>query len=84
MTTIVYLKVVEPEDTDSRYVWSGEKGEPVFEGAEPDQSLACGACRTMLARDVSTQTLAQRFEVPSRLTIQCACGATNLVLPSGA
>ena len=84
MTTTIYLKVVEPEDSDSRYVWSGEKGGPVFEGAEPGENLACGACQTVLARDVSRETLAQRFEVPARLTIQCACGATNLVLPPDA
>lgn len=84
MTTIVHLKVVQPEESDSRYVWSGEEGEPVFEGAEPDQSLACGACDIVLARSISKAALAERFDVPGRLTIRCACGATNLVFAADA
>ena len=80
MTTKLYLTVVDDADpsADMILTWTGKPGEPMFTGDEPDENLACGACKTVLARHVSTRTLHGKFSTRGRLIIECGCGAQNL------
>ena len=79
MTAKIYLNVVEPDEGDSTLVWDGGKGEPMFVGDEVDESLACGSCKAVLAKHMSTRTFFEKFSAPKRLVIQCGCGAHNVV-----
>ena len=79
MTAKLYLTVVEDADMTKDSILNftslpGMKG-------EDDESLACGRCKTVLCRNVSTRTVYSKFGAPNRLLIRCTCGATNL-LPS--
>lgn len=82
MTAKIYLKVVEPLDGDSTLIWDGEPGKPMFVGDEPDESLACGSCKTVVGKHISTQTMYDRFVTETRIVIRCGCGA-HLLLPAG-
>ena len=54
---------------------------PLMLGNE-DENLACGACKNVIARNVSTRTVHQRFGTAGgRLIARCPCGADN-VLPA--
>lgn len=76
MAAKIYLPVVEPTDQDS--ILTGHT--PVFKGDNPDENLACGDCKTVVAKNVSTLELGARFVSPSgRLLLQCECGAYNAV-----
>ena len=79
MTTKIYLTVVEPEEGDSTIMWDGPKGQPMLVGDEPDESYACGKCRSVLLKHISTKSLYSQFSTPKRLVFQCGCGAHNLV-----
>ena len=76
MSAKIYLPVVEREEGDA--VLANESGSELLRGDE-DENLACGACKKVLARGVSTRTIFTRFSTPHRLLLQCECGAHNLV-----
>ena len=47
--------------------------------AADEESLACGACKGVLAQNVSRRTLFDQFcSENGRLIIQCECGAYNV------
>lgn len=78
MTTKIYLPVVDDADPerDSIVRPKGDLKMPLFEGSDKDESLACGACKTVVARHVSTRTFGERFATGgARLLTQCECGA---------
>lgn len=75
MTAKIYLQVVDRQPDDTVLEWTGPKGEPMFSGREPDESLACGACKTIIGKHISTRTVHERFGSHSRLLFQCGCGA---------
>jgi hypothetical protein len=77
MSYEIYLKVVDPEETDSTLV---PDALPIFKGDE-DESLACGNCKEVIARGVSTKTFYERLSADHRLVVRCPCGAHN-VIPS--
>ena len=79
MTANLYLTVVDDADMTKDSILNftslpGLKG-------DDDESLACGRCKTVLCRNVSTKSVYSKFGAPNRLLIRCTCGAVN-VLPS--
>lgn len=43
-----------------------------------DENLVCGACKTIVARNLATRSLYERNSSKSgRLLIKCDCGALN-------
>lgn len=81
MAVKIYLSVVEPREGDTNIVLNAP-GEPIFEGDE-DESLACGACKHVLARNVSARTISEKFQIEGRLVFVCQCGAHNLAPAQG-
>jgi hypothetical protein len=73
-----YLEVVEPQQGRDSVIPAARPGFPILKGAE-DQHLACGACKDILAWNVSAQGLRQTFLLVHRLILVCRCGAHNLV-----
>lgn len=78
MASKIYLKVVDFEAGDSVLVIAGKDG-VLMKGDNPDENLACGNCKTVIARHVSTRMLYERFTADKRLLCLCRCGAHNLV-----
>ena len=73
-----YLEVVTPNAGQDSVIAAAKPGFPLLKGLE-DQHLACGACRDVLAWNISQHTVAEMFVVVHRLILQCRCGAHNLV-----
>ena len=76
MPACIYLKVVEPQEDDGVLA---PKVFPMLRGKEHDEDIACGSCRQLIARCVSTRTLYLRYSTPKRLLIRCTCGAHNIL-----
>lgn len=76
----VCLEVVEPEEGRDCIVPVTEKSFPILKGKDSGH-LACGACRDVIAWNVSGDTARELFMVASRLLFRCRCGAHNLVRP---
>lgn len=76
MPAYIYLKLAEPDEDDSVLA---PKAFPVLHGNEHDENIACGSCRQLIARCVSTRTLHLRYSAPKRLLIRCTCGAHNVI-----
>ena len=77
MAAKIYLPIVEPTDEDS--VIGGAM--PVLVGDDPEENLACGRCKSVIAKNVSTLDLGKKFSSQSgRLILQCECGAHNAVV----
>lgn len=74
MAAKIYLKVVEREPSDTVLILP-PNGELLCSGHEPDENIACGACKTVIAKHISTRTLHERFGSESRMLFQCNCGA---------
>lgn len=54
-----------------------EAGTPMLSGAD-NENLVCGACKSIVARNVATRSLYERNSSESgRLLIKCDCGAFN-------
>lgn len=78
MAAKIYLPVVE-DLTDAAFVTAPQM--PLMIGNE-SENLACGKCKTVVFRNVSTFTVAQRLASSSgKLLLKCTCGA-HLLLPS--
>lgn len=75
MASKIYLNIVESLETDTTLLVDKL---PAFTGEE-DENLACGACKNVIGRNVSTRSLYERFAVPSRLIVRCLCGAHNAI-----
>lgn len=80
MAAKIYLPVVQPEEADSIIENSG-KSAVVFQGDELDENLACGSCKQIVGRRVSTATIYRKFRPESRLILHCLCGA-YILFPS--
>ena len=76
----VCLEVVEPEEGKDCIVAVTEASFPILKGKDFNH-LACGACRDVIAWNVSTDTAREMFLVAGRLLFRCRCGAHNLVRP---
>ena len=75
MANNIYLPLVDHADSVEDVIVEGDA--PVFRGRD-DENLACGACKTILARNTSTRTLYQRYcNGSGRLLLKCKCGALN-------
>ena len=81
MTAKIHLPATDNREGDTQFVWEGKPGKPAFVGTEPDESLACSNCGTVIGKHISTRTIRERFHAPKRLVFVCACG-TNLLLPA--
>ena len=77
MTAKIYLKETQKLPGDS-ILQAGVL--PIMRGEE-DENLACGACKSIIFRGVSTRIVYERIRPENRLVVQCTCGAHNL-LPS--
>jgi hypothetical protein len=76
MAAKIYLRVIdEAEEGKDSILVAGVL--PMFKGSE-DENLACGSCKQVLCRNVSTRTLYERFSASGRLVLRCICGAFNL------
>ena len=78
MGTKTYLPVVEPELGQDAIVSVTEAGFPILKGTDREH-IACGACRDVLAWNLSATALCRMFRVVHRLLLLCRCGAHNLV-----
>jgi hypothetical protein len=78
MTTKRHLQVVASPPEGSSVLICGIL--PQWK-ANDDESLACGKCREVLARNVSTKRMYELHATVGQLMAQCTCGAYNL-LPS--
>ena len=75
MANNIYLPIVDDADAAEDLILAGDA--PVLRGRD-DEHLACGACRSVLARNTSTRTLYERYSNGSgRLLLKCRCGALN-------
>ncbi len=78
MGTKICLLVVEPELGRDCVVSVTEAGFPILKGEESEH-VACGACRDILAWNLSLRSLRSMFRVVHRLLLKCSCGAHNQV-----
>ena len=78
MPARIFLEVVSPEEGHDSIIAAAKPGFPLLKGVD-HQHLACGACRDVLAWNISARTMAEMFIVVHRLILQCRCGAHNLV-----
>jgi hypothetical protein len=53
---------------------------PVFSSGLGSESLACGRCEQLIARNVDVALLYQNLEGAERLIVTCTCGANNLMV----
>ena len=77
MAAKIYLPLTEPKTNDS-ILQAGVL--PITRGHD-DENLACGSCKSVIFRGVSTRTVYEKMRPQHRLVAQCTCGAHNL-LPS--
>ena len=79
MTTKQYMQVVKTPHPDASRILL--KTLPGFIGDE-DVNVACGECKTILAKGVSMETFARQASTPYQMLLVCPqCGAEN-ELPS--
>lgn len=70
MAAKIYLNTIEkPEDGDTSFVFPKM---PAFRNDE-DESLACGHCKTVVGRNISTRTIYNMISVDKRLVVRCDC-----------
>ena len=72
------LKLVEGFSTERERVIVA-KQLPVFSSSLGSESLACGKCGALIARNVDASILYQNLEGAERLIVTCTCGAYNLL-----
>jgi hypothetical protein len=77
MAAKIYLQVIDDTDPDQDGVIVAHVL-PVIAGNE-DENLACGSCKAVLGRNISTRTVYERFPGNHRRIIRCTCGADNLL-----
>lgn len=77
MTAKIYLPVVTDADADDTVIEM--KVLPAFKGGDVDENLACGSCKAVIAKGVSTGDFYGRFVVGKRLLALCPCGAHNVI-----
>ena len=54
----------------------------VFNSNSPDENLACGACKYVFGRNMTTRTFVTEMWKPSaglQIVLKCHCGAQNLI-----
>ena len=78
MAARIYLNVVEPDPGHDSIIAAAKPGYPVLNGLETHH-LACGACKGILAWNISAKTVREMFIVVHRLLLACNCGAHNEV-----
>ena len=78
MAARIYLNVVEPDHGHDSIIAAAKPGYPVLKGMEAHH-LACGACKGILAWNISPPTVREMFIVVHRLILMCHCGAHNEV-----
>ena len=77
MAAKIYLPTTN--DVDGEAIIESPNDSPIIKGHD-DENLACGSCRAIIARNVSTRTLFERFATDTgRLLLKCKCGAHNVV-----
>lgn len=77
----IYLKDAGPHRDDDTKLARAPKfpaSAPLVKGGD-DESLACGTCKAVIIRGVTTRTLHRTFSAPSRLIVQCECGEWSIV-----
>jgi hypothetical protein len=79
MAAKIYFPIVEAPDEDA-VLFTFAKG-AVMVGNELDENLACGACKTVFARNTTTRSFIGRLFAGARtqIVIQCGCGAFNVI-----
>ncbi len=77
MASRVSLQVVEPVVGQDSIISVAQAGFPIMKGTE-SAFLACGACREVLAWNMSPEKLLKTFIVVHHLILLCRCGAHNL------
>lgn len=78
MAAKIYLRVVEEGELNGAAVLVC-KVLPQFKGGNPDESLACGSCKAVIAKDYGTADAYEQFKVRTPIAFKCLCGALNLV-----
>lgn len=78
MAAKIYLKMVEHDPGKDSVLAAFDPDLPILRGDE-DEHLACGQCKAILGRNVSTRRVYELFRAPHRLLMRCECGAHNLV-----
>lgn len=88
MTSKIYLPVVDgPEEGDATLVYDGPKDQPILQGDNREESLACGNCKRVIVKHMSTSDVFNGISSTSgRLLLRCNCQAYNAlkVTKSGA
>ncbi|MDP9413139.1 MAG: hypothetical protein M3Q08_03395 [Pseudomonadota bacterium] len=77
----IFLQVVDPDHGKDSIISVAKSGFPILKGTEHDH-LACGACRDVLAWNVTGETVREMFIAVHRVLFRCRCGAHNLVRPA--
>lgn len=73
----IYLTVIQDEQPGDGGVLATRL--PWVEGDETDENLACGSCKAVIVRGVTTTTLHNMFKADGRLIVACICGAKNII-----
>lgn len=77
MTAKIYLMVIDPPEPGTATILQFAQM-PAFKGSD-DENLACGACKTIVGRNVSTRTIFERLAAEGPIVVVCDCGAHNLL-----
>ncbi len=80
MTTKTYLRVV-PEPPEGQALILQFTNNPQLQGKDVDANIACGNCKKLVAKDMTTHSLSESLSAQTTLVILCPCGAYN-ALPS--
>lgn len=82
MAAKIYLPVITEIDDDAQTLVF-KKGTKLS-GHDPDENLACGSCKTVLAKNMSTLDLRKLLDGSGRtnqIVLKCGCGALMEVRP---
>lgn len=79
MASKIYLNTIdEPAADDSVFSFPEM---PAFVGGDEDENLACGSCKTVVGRNISTRDVYQLLGSAGRIVVRCDCGA-YVIIPS--
>ncbi len=82
MTAKIYFNVIAEEEVESDAITVEIEDGTIFRGNEPDESLACGSCKYVFARHITTRFFIGNMLQPAgnrQILLKCHCGALNLL-----
>lgn len=82
MAAKIYLKMLD-HTVEGAVILALEEGARI-ESDDPEENLACGSCKRVLFRNMSTRTLHAKIipgGVTAQIAVKCPCGQISEIRP---